>query len=278
MVFARISVRLAVSEDNLGEKGVLTTLSSRETSELIGIMQDLTRLSNSLELRQRVGERLLGLLNADFFASYVADTSGRGFASRVSVNMAPDNLKLYETYFQYRDPITQKLASRRQAAHVNEVIAQSDLEKTEFYNDFLQRDGLHHGVNYHAHDGSVHVGDLRVWRSRAKETFGRREIDILQAVGTAFSNALIQHRRFAENLRQLDPLHTLESLAEALSLTPREAEILSCMTHYGRDQHIADHLGVSITTVRTHIQRLFQKAGVNNRTALVAKLMAARSN
>lgn len=257
---------------------MLTTLSARETSELIGIMQDLTRLSNSHELRQRVGERLLGLLNADFFASFVAGPPGHGYGNRASVNMTPANLDLYEAYFQHRDPITQKLARRRHAVHVNEVMDQSDLERTEFYNDFLQRDGLHHGMNYHAHDGAVHVGDLRVWRSRAKDTFDRRDVDILQAVGTAFSNAVIQHRRFEENLRQLDPLQTLESVAQGWSLTPGETEILSCMTRFGRDQDIADHLGVSVTTVRTHIQRLFQKAGVNNRTALVARLMAARPN
>ncbi|MBO6756773.1 MAG: helix-turn-helix transcriptional regulator [Roseibium sp.] len=256
---------------------MLTTLSARETSELLGIMQDLTGNYDCRSLRQRVGDRLLGLLKADYFASFVWQPEDDGFSDCVSINMDPSNLGRYEAYYQFRDPITQKLQRRRRATHVHEVLPQDDLEKTEFYNDFLQSDGLRYGMNFHAHDGKTHVGDLRIWRANNRDTFDRRDVAMLQAVGTAFSNALCTARHFEQRLCALDPDARLASLADHWDLTQREGQILKCLISDGRDQKIAKRLGISVTTVRTHMKHLFQKANVNRRTELLSKVLGVKT-
>ena len=45
------------------------------------------------------------------------------------------------------------MARRRSATLVDDVIARETLMRTEFYNDFLARDGLHHGLNMFIFDG-----------------------------------------------------------------------------------------------------------------------------
>ena len=88
--------------------------------------------------------------------------------TNVFLNMSPDNLARYEEYYQFRDPITPVLQKRRRATLVREVMPQDELEKTEFFNDFLIQDGLHHGINVYAYDGDLNIGDLRIWRGKGR--------------------------------------------------------------------------------------------------------------
>lgn len=257
---------------------MLTTLTSRETALLVGIMQDLTRIGDGTELRLRVGERLLDLLKADYFASYVWSADTGADTGRVSINMNPANLATYEQYYQFRDPITQQLRRRRRATHVNEILPQEDLARTEFFNDFLARDGLCHGMNFHAHDGPTHVGDIRIWRGRQGETFDRRDIEILDAVGQAFSNALCSIRSFERQLRAADPGRRVDEWAERFGLTARETDVVRLAVSGQRDADIAESLGISITTVRTHLGNVFQKSGIVGRAALAAEINGLKLN
>jgi DNA-binding CsgD family transcriptional regulator len=251
---------------------MLTTLSAREAGLLFGIMQDLTRLTDSPALRERTGQRLLELLQADFYASYVWQADGSGYAQRVAINMSIDNLAGYDRHYQFCDPITRPLQRCRRATHVNTIMAQEDLMRTEFFNDFLARDGLHHGMNFHAHDGTDHIGDIRIWRRRGRESFERRELDILDAVGEAFRNALCSLRSFESRLNAADPRTRLSALARQWSLTRREAEVLACAGTGQRDMEIARTMGISVTTLRTHLRNIFQKSGLDGRTALAGRL------
>jgi two-component system vancomycin resistance associated response regulator VraR len=51
-------------------------------------------------------------------------------------------------------------------------------------------------------------------------------------------------------------------------LTPAETDVLREMTTGASNQEIADDLGISIGTVKTHISRILSKTGCPNRTAL----------
>lgn len=53
------------------------------------------------------------------------------------------------------------------------------------------------------------------------------------------------------------------------SLTPREEEIITIIGRGKSNQEIADELGVSFTTVRTHVYNIFRKTGVKNRGELI---------
>ena len=137
-------------------------LTAKETGLIFSMMQDLSGEFNHYEVRQRVGQGLLELLNADHFASYVWDSDQNRFVAGIQINMSDDNLARYDDYYQFRDPITPTLQRRRRATPVSEVMQHDRLVKTEFYNDFLKQDGLCYGINYFAYDRGSNIGDVRV--------------------------------------------------------------------------------------------------------------------
>ncbi|MBA1148809.1 helix-turn-helix transcriptional regulator [Ectothiorhodospiraceae bacterium WFHF3C12] len=219
-------------------------------------------------MRQRAAHGLLVLFDADYFASYVWDADRARFDGRVTLNMDPANLSRYEAYYQYRDPITPKLQRRRRATPVTAIMPQRELMKTEFFNDFLRPDGLHHGMNLYAYDGELNIGDLRIWRARHRAPFDDADVALLDYLRPFFTNVMRNvraHAIGAPHAREAGPP------ASAPTLTARESEVLARVLQGQTDKAIARALGISFATVRTHINRLFRKFGVANRTELVCR-------
>jgi LuxR family transcriptional regulator, maltose regulon positive regulatory protein len=54
-------------------------------------------------------------------------------------------------------------------------------------------------------------------------------------------------------------------------LSERELEVLQCIMGGQSNQTIADHLQVSLNTVKTHMSHIFAKLHVNSRTQAVAR-------
>lgn len=61
--------------------------------------------------------------------------------------------------------------------------------------------------------------------------------------------------------------------AERLPLSEREREILQQLARGYRYKEIADALGISLDTVRTHLRRIYEKLQVHSRTEAVVKFL-----
>ncbi len=62
---------------------------------------------------------------------------------------------------------------------------------------------------------------------------------------------------------------TPEALSKTMGLTPREAELLSWVVQGKTNPEIGIILGIQLTTVKKHLESIFAKLGVENRTAAV---------
>lgn len=74
-------------------------------------------------------------------------------------------------------------------------------------------------------------------------------------------------RRVVQYFNQQDPASGLENLSE------RELEVLDSLSRGCLYKEIAGHLGVTIDTVRKHLQNIYQKLHVHNRTEAVVKYL-----
>ncbi|MCA9864922.1 MAG: hypothetical protein KC410_00380 [Anaerolineales bacterium] len=67
------------------------------------------------------------------------------------------------------------------------------------------------------------------------------------------------------------PLNSLESLAMAASITPREHDVLRLVSEGLSNRQIALKLCVSPGTVKTHLANIYSKLDVNSRTQAIAE-------
>ena len=213
------------------------------------------------EIRDRIGRTALDLFRADQFASYVWLGDAGRFGRCVSLHMDPANLGRYDAYYQYHDPITFLLQSRRHATLVSEVMPRRDFLKTPFFNEFLARDGLHWGINLHAYEGSEALGDLRIWRARDRGEFTAHDKALLNLVGPAFTAALRRARR----------TRPAQTPAPA-TLSPRELAVARHVCRGLTDKEIARELGIAYPSVRTYLRRVFDKLGVTRRSGVAQAL------
>ena len=247
-------------------------LTGRETHSVLQVLQSLNGEEQLDVRRAKAGRALLELFNADYFASYHWSEERRRFEDRVILNMSDANLHRYEQYFQFRDPITRPMQRMRRAVGVNQVMEQRHFERTEFYNDFLRQDGLHFGVNLHVYDGDCPIADWRIWRSRRRENFERRSLDILDMLAPHLRNATLMAQLL--QLRQSGPAACLSVAAihDSTGLSEREAQIAYHAVLGKADRAIATSLLLSLPTVRTHLRHIYRKLGVNNRSSLCRRL------
>lgn len=73
-----------------------------------------------------------------------------------------------------------------------------------------------------------------------------------------------------------NPPTGLPDVGALFGLTPSETRILEGIVDGRRADDLAESLGVSIETVRTHIRRFYNKLGVSSREQMIAKVSAYR--
>ena len=245
-----------------------------------GILQVIECLGSGLEsckIRELAGLELLKLLRADYFASFTWNPGERRFADHVFINMDPQNLERYSSYYQFHNPLSAKVQNLRRAVRVNEIVPQRELIRTEFFNDFLARDGLYYGLNLYVHDADSNIADMRIWRNRRRENFDDSDLQILELIKPHFCNSMknaLQFRRTevakvsgGVELIESDRL-SIERIKSAHGLTAREAQIALEIAYGKTDHEIAETMGVAFSTIRTHINHVYAKLGVRNRAAL----------
>jgi ATP/maltotriose-dependent transcriptional regulator MalT len=72
-------------------------------------------------------------------------------------------------------------------------------------------------------------------------------------------------------VQKILPAEEPEELAIAASISPREQEVLRLMSAGLSSQEIAERCFISASTVKTHIENIFHKLGVNNRMQAIAQ-------
>jgi DNA-binding NarL/FixJ family response regulator len=75
----------------------------------------------------------------------------------------------------------------------------------------------------------------------------------------------------------LDTPSSLETIAKLYRLTPSELRVFAAIVEVGGIAAVAEALGISEATVKTHLQSLFEKTGLRRQTDLM-KLFASHAD
>jgi DNA-binding CsgD family transcriptional regulator len=231
---------------------VVSDLSEAELQLFADIVARLQRIDTGSDVRGTILPYIVRLLRSEFGASYVWDTRTRRFVDPRVHNVSLGGLARHDDFFQFHDPMSHRLRNRRSATMVEEVLSRREMEQSDFYNEFLRPEGMHHGINIYVFEGDRDLGDLRIWRNRRQPEFTQREKILLDTLEPHLRQALIRAR------------------GNDLGLTRREREVVALVARGCTDHDIASVLGIRFGTVRTHMANAMEKAGAANRAELAA--------
>jgi DNA-binding NarL/FixJ family response regulator len=63
-----------------------------------------------------------------------------------------------------------------------------------------------------------------------------------------------------------------QHVVKTLELSPQQARIVSLILHGLRDKEVAGELGLGVPTIRTYLDRVFQRVGARDRVELVIRV------
>lgn len=248
-------------------------LSTSQTRALGEVMRLLAQAQDADALRAELALPMLDLLNADTYVSFTWNEDERRFERVKALNMSLDNLKAWDDYYRFIDPLTFPMMERRHPTLATQILCQSDLARTEFFNDFLAKDKMHWGVNVYVFSDGICSGDMRIWRQHNRGNFDTSELEALRLVEPAFASAMAR-LRWSEKQVALRASHepVVELLRRRTSLSAREAQVASLVLSGCPDKQIAKEMNVEFPTVRFHMSNAFKKLHVENRTQLAARV------
>lgn len=250
-------------------------LSTSQTRALGEVMRLLADASDGDHLRDALALPMLDLLGADTYVSMVWNGDSRRFERMKALNMSPDNLRSWDEYFRFIDPLTLPMMERRRPTVATQILRQHELSRTEFFNDFLQRDRMYWGVNVYFYDCEECVGDFRIWRHRERGNFEPDDIDALRMVEPAITAALARLRWQQRGTPAPREAEHAETVLQRLGrLSEREAQVAWLVSCGCADKQIASRMSVGYATVRFHLANIFRKLQADNRTALAARVQS----
>jgi DNA-binding CsgD family transcriptional regulator len=209
------------------------------------------------------------------FANDVLEASGAAFY-RVKPDMTLDSFLLHgvpmEFHWQYVermnkfDPlhVRNMCTTGRQVARLADEVACAHTPDAVTYRSFSSHFGIGDMLEFFfRHDNKIVAGMSVNWRE------GTRVPD------SAMTMAAKMHEYMEYNLLRdtARDQGANEKRIARYGLTARELDVIDLLCCGRTNREISDCLGISLATVKTHLLHIFEKLGVENRSAVVA-LMA----
>lgn len=228
-------------------------------------------IENDPEFRRVILERLRMLIPFESAVFFLSDLSKRpphnvhewqvnpGFLDPVAIDVPANALHEYATKYYLHD--TTAFADLRDLPSVfrEESVAAPGYHDTAYFNDYLQGRNV---VNCVFTNADGFLGAINLNRCPADGGFNDKELHILRILEPHVTNRLeMWHVAAGDD-------ETETALAERFGISPREFDIIRCVTRGMSNTEIAGALDISSSTVKKHLESAFRKTRVTSRTEL----------
>lgn len=182
----------------------------------------------------------------------------------VTRNINKETLQTYTGKYRNEDfllpaYVTAHLSTARVLA-IQDVVSSSEYENSLFFNEFMKPNHYYHEMGIYLMNKNKLIGGISFVGERNHAFFNTTAIESIELISYFISMKLQDVLKKNEKLSQL----------KGLNLTPSEEEICKLLQKGLTNLQIANHLFVSINTVKKHLQNIYQKNKVTSRTSLLA--------
>lgn len=210
---------------------------------------------------------LTGVLNVSKAVSYLVDNQSKPICYK-TLHMQPSMHREYlETYYKL-DPLHPTQFQERDDATVvkmNDLVTTQERYNHPYYTDFISPWGVQDIVELFLRVDNRLVGGFALFVSKQQPEM-RRE-DLIKA------QHLHQFMQFSLEQSLSAPKQThFEDFCENYQLTPKERMVVELVSQGLPNKTIATDLDCSLATVKTHLQHIFAKVGVNSKTEITSLL------
>ncbi|MEM8562517.1 MAG: LuxR C-terminal-related transcriptional regulator [Pseudomonadota bacterium] len=212
--------------------------------------------------------RLVPLSSSAFYLVNV-DMQHRGILLRnIEVAVERD----YQRKFQEIDPLRPALfeGTDVRVACIDEQLGEAELLASPYYQQFMQPLQHRHVADMFFRRGQDIVAVVTMLRDAQLGPFTGEELGVLRDVQPFMEyalNTVYLPKRYRER----------DSVQMAYGLTARELDVVELIIVGSNNKLIARELGLSLATVKTHVQNVFKKLDVTSRTALSARVLGSLS-
>ena len=196
------------------------------------------------------------------------ETGHRSVVSDRPGSISRREIEVFDRYF-YDHPLVREHGRNPRAVtrRIGDLVSGVDFRSTPLYNDYYRVIGVDHVMAVPIHvDGQLLVSFVF---NRSGRGFSDRDRDRLEVMRPLLGS-LYRLGRAAD--RAADA-----SRPAAAALTPRETHVLRWVGAGKTDKDIAAILAISPRTVHKHLQHIYEKMGVETRTAALVRAGALPS-
>lgn len=227
---------------------VHTNLTLEDHQHIHSFCRELFACGGVDELRQEslvFFEKNLGAEKSNFFMAEAPDKPV-SFMRIVNRGIEETALLHYRRYYWQIDPFYRKFAEQK-PGEISDVLTTEDIvsyrnfTRTEYYNDFLKPQSIHHQMTLHLRSGMQMLGVVALFKSRRAGGFSARDkskaLTTVPYLSGALKTALASEKRNAleSTLSALMPelsykgVVILDRFLDPVFMDERAASLLSCM-------------------------------------------------
>jgi DNA-binding CsgD family transcriptional regulator len=219
--------------------------------------------------------RLQRLVSSDLVTLSICDLDGghRTVVSNLPGAISKREIEVFDRYF-YDHPLVQQHGRNPGAVtlRINDVLQEHQFQRTPLFNDYYRPIRIDHAMAVPIHvDRNLLVSFVF---NRSKRDFSDRERACMELIRPHLGN-------FYRLTRALDSARSAPIVrngsAPELRLSTREREVMHWLAGGKTDRDIGEILGISPRTVHKHLQRIYEKLGVETRTAAVMRFVGRQN-
>jgi DNA-binding CsgD family transcriptional regulator len=251
-------------------------LSAADLREVLDTLHTIGEASATSEGFGRHGVATLPrLVSAELTTLSVCnlDTGHRSVVSNLPGAISKREIEVFDRYF-YEHPLVREHGRNPNAVtrRMEDLVQPDEFKRTPLFNEYYRAIRIDHAMAVPIHVDSTLLVSFVF--NRSGREFSDRDRSCLEVIRPHLGN-LYRLTRAMDSARSA-PVVVEDGTAD-LPLTAREREVLHWLAGGKTDRDIGEILGISPRTVHKHLQRIYEKLGVETRTAAVMRVVKARS-
>ena len=239
----------------------LTTQDYRDGWRLVCEMTEAA--SDAVAFAQQGTQQLPQLVASELTTLSVCDLARnrRSIVGNRGGAISAQDRASFDRFFSEHPLVRYHAGHPRGGAHrISDSLSTAEFRESALYNEYYRRIGIDHAIAVPLFvDRGLLVSFVL---NRKQRDFSERERALLDLVreplAALYRNLLIRKK---------------DKGFAALPVTPREREVLSWLAAGKTDRDIGEILGMSLRSVQKHLQHIYEKLGVETRTAAVVRAM-----